>query len=156
MKVSATKPTVTKKYHIEVPTHKYFSTPCVYRVWFGKRYIIWKGKSLLQSVQQMAEVLERALRLGWSDNTNYFYHVWTYIKKARITKGNVERLHDDFTDDPMAMLQMEQQYLDKAYNDPDCLNNNAIAYVPGWMGPAVEKEFNTWLKTRKCKPKRKR
>lgn len=156
MKVSSLKPTITKKYPIEVPTDQYFSTPCVYRIWFGKRYLIWKGKSLLQSVQAIAEVLERALRLGWDDDTHYFYHVWTYIKKGRITRGTLERLHDDFTDDPMAMLKLEQEYLDAAYDDPDCLNNNTIAYVSGWMGSTVEVEFNKWLKTRKCKPKRSR
>lgn len=109
----------------------------------------------MQSVETMAMQIERALRLGWTDDTHYFYHVWTYIKKARVMSGRVERLHDDFTDRPMDLLTFEQKHLDIAKEDPDCLNNNLVAYVPKWMGITVEQDFQKWLQGRNKKVKSK-
>lgn len=53
-----------------------------------------------------------------------------------------------------AMLLAEQKMLDKAKNDPDCLNNNAEAYVPNWMKAVHKEKFELFLKDRKKKKKK--
>lgn len=144
MAYSSEKPVVTTKYHIEVPTHEYYATPCIAKVWFGKKYYIVKCKSLFPSMQNMAEVIERALRTAKYDDTNMFYHVISYIKKARIIQGRVEMIENDFEKRECEMLKMEQALLIKHKDDVNCLNNNMEAYIPKWI-PADQIElFNQW------------
>ena len=154
MKVSATSPTVTHKWPIEVPTHKYYSNYAVYKIWFGKYFLIWKGKSFLQSAQSAALLIERGLRLGVND-VHYLHHVIGYIKRARVTMGYVEIISIADMDDKdwLKFLQEEQNLLTAHKNDPYCLNNNFAAYVPEWMGKDIKKAFETWL-TERNKPKK--
>src|ERR1043166_5273691 len=130
MRTSDKKPTITTKYPIEVPTQKYGSVASVFKIWFGKHYLIWKGKSLLQSCQFIAENIERYGRLQKNDDTDYLYHVCNHVKKTRCIKATVEVLESEFTKgdgttvNAYKLLMAEQKYLDKAKNDPLCLNNN--------------------------------
>lgn len=162
MKLSSTDPTITNKWPIEVPTHKYKSDPAVYKVYFGKYYLIWKGKSLFQSCEFLAEGIERYRRRNTNDETDYLYHVCNHIRRSRTQKATVEVIANDFKKpdsdaiNGFKMLKLEQELLDKA-NDGYCLNNNAIAYVPGWVNKAHAEHFETYLKDRKKKgvrPKR--
>lgn len=153
MKTKTNQPTVTKKYHIEVPTHTYDSAPTVFKVWFGKHYLIWKGKSLLQSCQFLAENIERYIRLQKNIDTDYLFHVCNHVKKTRCAKATVEVLGQDFTRrgtedaiDGFKMLKMEQDLLNKAKKDPMCLNNNLIAYVSGWIAKKDVEKFEQYLK----------
>lgn len=158
MKTSAVTPKITDKWPIEVPTHKYYSNLAVYKIWFGQRFLIWKGKSFLQSAESIATLLERALRLG-VDSTNFLYHVAAYVKRARVIRATIEIVDiADFDDkDWMKYLQKEQQLLTAYKNDPDCLNNNFIAYVPEWMGSDVKVAFDKWLnESKRKKPTKKK
>ncbi len=140
MKTSPSTPTITKKFHIEVPTHQYFSTAAVFKIWFGKSYLIWKGKSLLQSCQFIAENIERYIRLQKDIREDYLYHVCAHVVKTRCIKAHVEVLEHEFnrrgseeTIDAYKLLMAEQKYLNKAKGDPLCLNNNEQAYISNWM-----------------------
>lgn len=139
MKTSNNKPTITTKYPIEVPTQTYGSVASVFKIWFGKHYLIWKGKSLLQSCQFIAENIERYGRLQKNDDTDYLYHVCNHIKKTRCIKATVEVLENEFTKgdgttvNAYKLLMAEQKYLDRAKKDPLCLNNNEQAYISKWM-----------------------
>jgi hypothetical protein len=153
MKTSSNKPTVTKKFPIEVPTHQYHSHPSIFKILFGKKYLIWKGKSLLQSCEYIAESIERYIRLNKNDDTDYLYHVVNHIKKTRVIKATVEVVCNDFVKttksgsesiNGYAMLVEEQKLLDKAAKDPDCLNNNAIAYTPKWIKADHLERFEKW------------
>ena len=126
----------------------------VYKIWFGKCFFIWKGKSMLQSVQTIATLLERAQRTG-TDDTNFLHHVVGYVNRSRVTKGYVEIVKiADFDDkDWLSYLQAEQNLLNAHKNDTECLNNNFVAYVPDWMGKEVKTEFDKWLKSKSKKPK---
>lgn len=153
MKTKTNAPTVTKKYHIEVPTHTYDSDPSIFKVWFGKHYLIWKGKSLLQSCQFLAENIERYIRLQKNIDTDYLYHVCNHVKRTRCMQATVEVLGQDFIRrgteeaiDGFKMLKMEQDLLNKAKNDTLCLNNNLIAYVSGWITKKDQEKFSEYLK----------
>lgn len=143
MAYSFSQPTVTPKYHIEVPTNDYYATPCIFKIWFGSKYYIGKAKSLLPYAQNMAELIERALRTMKYDETNIYYHVITYIKRARIIKAKVEMIHNDFEKNEFIMLKTEQELLNKCKNDVNCLNNNFDSYTPKWM---PQEQINFFIK----------
>lgn len=158
MKTAINEPTITSKFHIEVPTHKYQSVPSVFKVYFGKHYLIWKGKSLLQSCEFLAEGIERYIRLKKNIETDYLYHVCNHIKRTRCIKATVEVIANDFQKEDSAsingfkMLKLEQELLDKA-KDGLCLNNNAEAYIPAWVNKPHVERFLKFLKDRKAKKK---
>lgn len=139
MKTSPKNPTITKKWPIEVPTNTYESVASVFKIWFGKHYLIWKGKSLLQSCQFVAENIERYIRLQKNNREDYLYFVCAHIVKTRCIKAHVEVLENEFTKGDSGtinvykLLMSEQKYLDKAKNDLLCLNNNEQAYISNWM-----------------------
>ena len=140
MKTSSSQPTITKKFHIEVPTHTYLSGPAVYKIWFGKKYLIWKGKSMLQSCQYVAENIERYIRLKKDNREDQLFHVCAHIVKTRCIKAHVEVIDTEFTRrgseagiDAYKMLMAEQKLLNKADGDDMCLNNNEQAYISNWM-----------------------
>ena len=149
MKTSLSIPTTTKKWHIEVPTNKFESIPTIFLVWFGKKFLIWKGKSLLQSCESLAESIERYLRRGISNPEDQMHHVCSHIKKTRCIRAYVEVLDNQFLKDTAGgssingyrMLVEEQGLLDKHRNNPQCLNNNVQAYIPMWIGKAHEEKF---------------
>jgi len=159
MKTKASEPTVTTKYHIVVPTHQFESIPTLFKVYFGKKYLIWKGKSLLQSCQFLAEGIERFIRLQKTDDTDYLYHVCNHIKKTRCIQATVEVIDNSFmrtrngseSINGYAMLVEEQKLLDRAKNDLLCLNNNLEAYVPNWVTVAHKDKFAEYLKKKKRK-----
>lgn len=159
MKTSSSLPTITKHFHIEVPTHQYESVASVFKIYFGKKYLIWKGKSLLQACKFIAEGVDRNIRLKRSDDTDYLYHVCNHVKKTRCIKATVEVIDNSFertireahSINGYAMLVLEQRLLDKAKNDELCLNNNEIAYVPNWMTQAHKDKFEELISNRKKK-----
>ena len=148
-------PTITTKFHIEVPTHTYPGSPtCVYKVWFGRHYLIWKGKALLQSADALATSIERYLRNQKDDPHDWMYHVCNHVKRTRCMKAKIEVLESEFikkdTDtviDVYKLLKTEQRYLKEARKDPLCLNNNKQAHISQWMDPqAVNRFLATWDK----------
>lgn len=147
MNTSKTNPTITRKFPIEVPTHTYGSPPSVFKIMFGTKYLIWKGKSLLQACEFIAENLERYIRLGKDIPTDQIHHVAAHVKKTRCVKAKCIVLGSDFQEeefgpiDGYRMLKYEQDLLDGATGDPLCLNNNEQAYVPGWMTKQDQEKF---------------
>jgi len=158
MAYSSTTPYLTPKYHIEVPTHQvYIREASPYKVWFGSKFYIGKGKSIVQSVESMATYIERALRTGKNDDTSLYYHIVAYVKRARIIKGRVELISDEsFIGREAELLILEQTLLDKHKDDPNLLNNSFDAYIPKWI-PAEQAElFIQWKNERDAANKAKR
>ena len=142
---SSSKPFVTPRYKIEVPSHLYYSTPCVFIASFGKCFYIGKAKSLTQTATQMAEVIERALRTGQNDETGWYYHVISYIKKARVLQGTMKVFCSmDDCEDYGDLLIHEQKLLTRHKNDEKCLNNNFTVHLPKWIGVPEITKFNHW------------
>lgn len=131
---------ITPKFPIEVPTNVYGSPACVYKVWFGKKYFVWKGKSLMQSAIILADSIERYIRLKKKDPSSWLCKLCDHIKKEKITTAHIEVMDTEFiqegtksTLDVYRMLQLEQALLNEAGNSKKCLNNNEQAYIPAWM-----------------------
>lgn len=161
-----TEPTDTKQFgfSIIVPTDKHGAVPTVYKVLFGKtnpKYLIWKGKSLLQS----CEILAKSISAGVSKmnrgipipESDYLYHVLKYIKSSRCTSASVHVEASDFVDefgviDGLKVLKVEQHLLDEADGDVQCLNNNEQSYVPinnVWISQSTKTQFLRWYQNRR-------
>jgi hypothetical protein len=151
--VNKNEPTITNGFPIEVPTNEYYSMPCVYKIWFGSKYLIMQGKAMWQSANIVSIQIDRMLRSGTNDDTSFVYNAVVYIRRGRIMRGYLEPIYFLEADesDFSTLLQETQKALDKAKNDTNNLNNNFIAYVPNWMPSAVKTEFNQWIESRKNK-----
>lgn len=147
MKIYTDKPTITKKYPIEVPTQTYGSVATIFRINFGKHYLIWKGKYLLQACQFVAENIERYIRLQKNNPEDQLHHVAAHVKKTRCLSATVKVLENEFTKgdagtvDAYKLLMAEQKLLDDAIGDPLCLNNNSQAYISNWMPEHDKSKF---------------
>lgn len=148
------KKVISAGFPIEIPISQK-AEPCVFKVHFGKKYLIWKGKSLRQSLDIIGKSINARLRDDNTDKTNFMYHVVQHIKRNGITKGfcHIENVFTDYvregteTVKGYQMLVDEQNMLDKARKDGYCLNNNEQAYVPdnnAYITNADKEKFLNW------------
>lgn len=140
----ANEPFITSKYPIEVPTHLYYSTPCVYKLIVGSKFYIGKCQSLPQSMTQIATLIERAVRTRNNDESGWFYHVIRYAIQNRVFKARVERMHEEVKEFNWELLKLEHELLTKHRDDENCLNNNFDVYIPKWIKPDQVALFNQW------------
>jgi hypothetical protein len=127
----------------------------LFRVYFGKSYLIWKGKSLIQSINLLGSGIRTATTKEISDD-HYLYHVVSHIKKTRTISGRVEILANDYEKDNNSidgfrLLKDEQIELDNSNLDHLCLNNNVQSYVPVNVAYISEKDktkFLNWYEKR--------
>lgn len=120
----------------------YPSTGTIYKAWFGKKYLIWKAKSLHQSVNNMAKEIDQRLRLGLKEGDQYA-KVVQYIRKGRITIFEVEAVEQ--SDNPVDLLIAEHKLLKAGESDPECLNVTFFPMMPGWVTDEAKAEFQQHL-----------
>lgn len=149
---------VMKAYPISVPSAQYGGRPCLFKVYFGRKYFIWKGKSLVQSCELLSKSIKSKLGKGAISDEDFLYHVMSHINKTRCIKATVDVISDNYTDgekiDTMAILKDEQMALWEAMDDADCLNNNIQAYIPvnnSWISEATKNKFLIWYEKNKKK-----
>lgn len=95
-------------------------------------------------MDSMARTIERAIRTGINDKSGWYYNVIVHIKKNKVIKAHVKMVYNQYGDNWADMLKDEQLLLRRHRNDPDCLNNNFDAYIPGWMNRKEIDKFNKW------------
>src|SRR4051812_31441270 len=94
-----------------------FDKPAVYKLYFGRKYFIFKGKYLKVSVEQNLTDINKIL---WSPKPGHiFMPVCDYIHKARPLKCKVEVCVQ--TEDPNLFLNVERQLLEDGRDDENCL-----------------------------------
>lgn len=119
----------------------YPSETCVFKIWFGQRYFIWKCKALHQAVNNISVEIDRRLRLGIKDGDIY-EKIVKYIRKARVSQFEVEMLLK--SDDPVEILQYEHKVLKAAQKDEMCLNTLFVPGSPKWVPETAINEYNKW------------
>lgn len=134
------------------------NVPCVFKIRFKNKYFIWKGKSLTQSIDFIGKSISSCINKGNTDDTQFMYYVARYVKRYKVTFGEVlpEDIYTDFTTDAgnfsgLMLLKTEQGLLDDAANDPNCLNNNEQAYVPennSYLSNKDKDAFLRWFEKR--------
>lgn len=105
--------------------------PCVFRLYAGKKFLIWKGKNLSKSIDVMTSDIARKILKDDLSHTDVFYKIVDHIRKFRTY--NLELFPLLSSEDNSELLQFESQELLKAKSDPDCCNISFEPYVPAWM-----------------------
>lgn len=144
----------------------------VYRLWYGDRYVIAKGKTLPGSIYLIQKGLAYFLagggrvgkgtpagepgkghQEGQGKNT-YYFQFYQFIKENPGLKWSVELILEH--DNGYQLLKREQIELEAAIKDKKCLNSNVIAYIPkfrkesalygDWIKPTHVLNFKKFLK----------
>ena len=154
MKIEQLTKKTNKGFQINYPNSTLYGTPTLFKVYFGRKYLIWKGKSFYQSVETLSKSIQSCINKGNIDETNFMYHVAMHIKKNGILFGEcfIEEMYNDFSTpykecDGFKVLKMEQEMIDEAIHSKMCLNNNLQAYVPNntaYISKAQQDKFLTW------------
>lgn len=121
---------------------RYPSIGSIYKAWFGKKYLIWKGKSLHQSVEMIAKEIDNRMRLGLKP-ADAFTKVVEYIKRARVNLFEVEAVFQ--SDNPAELLIEEYRQLKASQDDPDCLNMQFYPAIPQWVPGTAKDEFQAYV-----------
>lgn len=137
---------IDKYYHMQLP--------CVYRLSYGGKYVIVKGKTLAGSLFFIQK------GYGWFDvvekkDSALYGHFYTHIKETTAGRFRVRVLLK--TANTYALLKREQNELDKGRYDQNCLNNNTEGYIPqyneqtglyGWLDKGSVLNFKNYLKSK--------
>lgn len=147
---------------ISLTEEQHETESCLYKLCYGKKYIVVKGKTLAGSVYLIEKGYAYFIAGGdhgeghkEGDGKNTFYHkFYQYIKD---NPGLVFRLEVVLeTNNGYQLLKNEQIELNKAFYDKNLLNNNLTAYLPkyrqqtgsyGWISRAHVLNFRKFQKS---------
>jgi hypothetical protein len=142
---------------------------CVYKLFYGEKYIIVKGKTLSGSIYFiLTNGYSKFLAAGggrgnknggtgqkeWEDNNNFYKKFYTWIKRNNLS-FKIEILLE--TNNPYQLLKAEQVALNMSIKDKNCLNNNVTSYIPkfrektgmyGWIPKKDIASFRRFLSKR--------
>lgn len=142
---------------------------CLYRLYYGDKYIVAKGKTLAGSVYliekgyayflaggggtgRTTNITGKGQKEGSGKNT-YYRKFYSYIKKNPRLEFRIDVLLED--NNGYQLLKAEQIELNKTIRDKNQLNNNITAYIPkyraeqkmyGWISRAHVMNFKRFLK----------
>lgn len=109
--------------------------PAVVKLWFGKKYFIWKCLKLNDSCDQIFRDLNRKVCKFDLPEDDLFFKVAKYCSRARITISSVEVLFQ--SDDMLLIRAVDKEKLKAAEGDDNCLNNSFDQYIPKWLLPTT-------------------
>ena len=145
---------MTKGFPIYYPEQSGYGIPTLFKVYFGRKYLIWKGKSFYQSIEILGQSIRSCMNKGNTDETNFMYHVVAHITKNKIMHGEcfIKEMYTDFSTptkelNGFKLLVAEQEMIDDAIRSSLCLNNNVQAYVPdntAYLTKADKERFLNW------------
>ncbi len=114
---------------------------CVYKLWYGKKYVIIKCKTLARSRENIEIGLKYFLKntpKGRNPNDMYFKFYSHVIENI----GNMFFMEMIFaSNNPLKLLMAEFLALQKAKDDENCLNRDFEPYVP----QDTQKKAGSWI-----------
>lgn len=116
-----------------VLTGNFTEEPTVYKLHFGKKYYIWKGKNLKHSVETVCNDIDRFIGKGVPAD-HLLKKVVDYVTRGRILFCRVEVLLQ--TVNLSELIDFENLSLKQSKEDPECLNIKFDAHVPKWISEA--------------------
>lgn len=105
---------------IALPEIFHIETICVYKVWFGDSFYIGSTTNLKQRMKFLSRTIYNCFagkRVGNNSQTEIMKHL---IANPEIKQGIVEIL--EFVDTEIDLVNAEWKWLNKHYNDFNCLN----------------------------------
>lgn len=120
---------------------EYPNKSCVYKIWVGDGFFIWKAQSLHNSMYHIGGDMERRIRLGPKPG-HLFSKMEEYIISSLATEVEVEVLLQ--SDDPFELLKLEYTLLQESKENPTCLNVSFLPCTPKWISEEIINEYNKW------------
>jgi len=126
---------------------------CVVKLWFGKKFMIWKFKELVKGSQMLSKQISDKivkLKINTLEQTDLFYNSILHISEHKIKICTIEVLFR--SEKPEELLLKETHFLNKNKGLDTSLNANITPYMPAWMSgseqmrPKVFDAFNFTLK----------
>lgn len=109
----------------------YTSEPAVYKLQFGRKYYIWKGKSFKSSVEQNLSDISGLLYKLEKKVDHIFYPIVEHIKHYRVMECTVHLIMQ--TGVAANLVKAEADILEVAIGDPECLNVHFKPHIPKWL-----------------------
>lgn len=148
---------VVEEIHFEIPNVPFGVGHCVYKLYYGDRYIINYGKDLAGSLFLIQKGFAYHVAYGQKEADDKKNKTWMkfyrYIQKNPKLKFRLEVLFKSKS--AFQVLKRCQIELDKAISDRKCLNNNLTPYLPvyrpnlnmyGWITPRQIKLFENFTR----------
>lgn len=112
----------------------YTGQPTIYKLTLGSKFLIWKGKSLRQSVDTLCRDIDRLIGRTVPDD-HLLSKAIEYVTRHRIVMCKAEALFQ--TDDLAELINYERDALINSKENTDCLNVNLEPHIPKWIGEAM-------------------
>lgn len=140
---------------------------CVYKLWYGDRFIIVKGKTLAGSIFLIEKGFAYFISGGggsgktatgeghkeWDGKNTFYYQFYKWVKENPQYKPVIEIILE--SENGYDLLVCEQKLIDENIRNKKCLNSNVEAYVPkyrektqsyGWISKAHYLNFKKHMK----------
>jgi hypothetical protein len=107
------------------------SKPVLYKIHFGSKYYLHKGKTLRESADKLLYDVFRGMISPKAPTEAYRYIIEYCKQKTSLHKVSIEIL---LNSDPKKILAAEDKFYIKMKGDADSLNNLSVPpYKPEWM-----------------------
>lgn len=116
---------------------------CVFRLWAGDKYFIWKGKSFPDAAGYISETIDRLLRKPDSAGKDTVADLVNEIELSRCLYLEVEAVH--YPDTPFDLLVLEHKMLRDATGDPKCVNTVFMPHLPKWIPEEDKMKYIEYL-----------
>ena len=115
---------------------------CVYKLSYGKAYVIVKAKILVGSLKQIQKSLNQYAHgsAGQHSKKSLYWKFFGYVTSHPNSKWKVQLLL--VSDNPYKLLKAEQHYAKKSKKDKNGMNVYSGAYICKWN---PELGMNNWL-----------
>lgn len=130
--------------------------PAVVKVFYGNKYVIVKCKTQSGSLKSIENSLNAYLRGGKLTIENLYYHLFVFVKENPDHQFKVTTIVE--SSNGFELLKIEQEALDAARLDKNCLNNQVEAYIPeydydekkfGWLNQNAVLNYRKWMRRKK-------
>lgn len=151
---------------ITIPDEYFEVESCVYKLYYGDRYVIVKGKTLSGSVYLIERGYAAMLTAGggtgwgrggqgqkeWDGVNTYYFKFYSFIQKHPGLQFKIELLLE--STNHYDLLKTEQLALNESIKDSKCLNSNLTSYIPiyrkktrmyGWINKGSVLAFKKFL-----------
>lgn len=120
---------------------EYPNKSCVYKIWAGDKFYMWKCQALHNSMHHTGGDLERMIRSGPKPG-HLFSKLVDHIVAADISELEVEMMLQ--SEDAAELLKYEHNLLKLEEYNPLCLNKSFVPHIPKWMpAPSID-QYNKW------------
>jgi hypothetical protein len=121
---------------------------CVYKLYYGTRYIIWKGETLIESLSLLQKGYAYHVAYGQSEaddkQNKFFIQFYKYIQSHPDLDFRLEILLA--SQNAYELLKREQMELIACWTDKKCLNNNQESYLPKFREKT--QTYGSWITKR--------